>query len=75
MNIYSCILIFSVLWWIVLFVVLPIGVRMDPHPLPGIATSAPIQSHIFLKLKITTAITIPLFFLIKWVIESDFISL
>lgn len=71
MNAFSMILVYSMIWWVVLFLVLPIGVKMDKNPKAGIASSAPTNANIPKKLLATTLLSIPIFFLVKWVIEAN----
>ena len=44
-------------WWVVLFAVLPWGVQRQENPEPGHAPGAPRVTHLKKKLLITTAIT------------------
>jgi len=64
-GIFSYILI----WWVVLFAVLPWGVRVPENPEPGHASSAPTNPRLWLKALITTGIAgllwLGLFFLIR----------
>lgn len=58
MNIAENIVVFLVSWWMVLFIVLPIGVRTSEEAgeeiVPGTAHSAPAHPRILLKMGITT---------------------
>ena len=56
--------IYFVLWWIVLFVTLPFGIRSqheDGESVPGTDPGAPIASHMGRKLIWTTAISAIIF--------------
>ena len=56
--------IYFVLWWIVLFLTLPFGVRSqheDGESVPGTDPGAPIASHMGRKLIWTTAISAIIF--------------
>lgn len=75
MNIYSMILVYSMIWWIVLFIVLPIGVQVDQDQQVGLASSAPRHAKIREKLIATTLVSLPVFFLVKWAIESNLFGL
>lgn len=57
MGIVSGIVVFVVVWWLVLFTVLPWGVRTPDRPEPGMAESAPVAPRLGIKAMITTAIT------------------
>lgn len=52
------ILVFVVVWWVVLFAVLPWGVETDAAPPPGTAASAPRTPRIAMKMLITTLISL-----------------
>ncbi len=61
MNPVTGILIYVVIWWLVLFMVLPFGVltvqEEGGEVTEGEATSAPAKPRIFLKMVITTVIS------------------
>ncbi len=61
MNPVTGILIYVVVWWLVLFMVLPFGVltvqEEGGEVTEGEATSAPAKPRIFLKMVITTVIS------------------
>jgi predicted secreted protein len=61
MNWYTLAAIFIVVWWLVLFVTLPIGVRTQDEEgttVPGSAGSAPARPMLVRKALITTVIAI-----------------
>ena len=63
-NISTMFAIYFVLWWIVLFVTLPFGVRSqheDGESVPGTDPGAPIASQMGRKLIWTTAISAVIF--------------
>ncbi|HEX6101491.1 MAG TPA: DUF1467 family protein, partial [Alphaproteobacteria bacterium] len=62
------------IWWLVLFTVLPWGVRRSEQPEPGHAVEAPANPRIVAKFAITTAIATVLFGIAWWLIDSDLIS-
>lgn len=74
MSIFSGILVYAVIWWLVLFTVLPWGVRRTERPEPGHAVEAPANPRIFFKFAVTTLIATVLFALAWWMISSDIIS-
>jgi predicted secreted protein len=74
MTIFSGILVYAVIWWLVLFTVLPWGVRRPEQPEPGHAVEAPANPRILLRFAITTAITTVLFGIAWWLIDSDLVS-
>jgi predicted secreted protein len=62
MNWYTALIAFTIIWWLVLFMVLPFGVRTAADERievePGHASSAPILPHIGRKFLITTGIAL-----------------
>lgn len=67
--------VYFIVWWVVLFTVLPWGVRPADTPLPGNAPSAPENPRLWLKAGVTTAIAGLVWLAIYGLIESDLISL
>ena len=67
--------VYFIVWWVVLFAVLPWGVRPSDTPLPGNAPSAPENPRLWLKAGVTTAIAGLVWLAIYGLIESDLISL
>lgn len=75
MTLVSGIVVFSIIWWTVLFVVLPFGVKTATTPGRGHADSAPIHARIGLKFLITTIISIILFFIAQYLISLNLLDL
>ena len=70
MNVTLGIAIYFVIWWTVLFAVLPIGVRTqgeDGVIVPGTPESAPSAPRLLRVVLLTTAIT-TLLFLLPWAV-------
>lgn len=65
---------FVIIWWMVLFTVLPWGVRIPETPEKGHATSAPIRPRLWLKLTVTTCIAVLLWGIAFWLAASGLIS-
>jgi predicted secreted protein len=57
MNWIGSIFIYIVVWWVVLFAVLPWGVKREENPEPGHDPGAPAVTHLKRKLIATTLIT------------------
>ncbi len=74
MGIVSGIVVYIIVWWLVLFVVLPWGVRVPEKTERGMADSAPEHPRIGLKAAITTIIASVIWIAIFYVIEADIIS-
>jgi predicted secreted protein len=67
--------IFVVVWWLVLFMVLPFGAAPPAEVEPGMATSAPAKPRLAVKMAITTILAALLTALITWLIDSGLIHL
>jgi predicted secreted protein len=65
---------YVIIWWMVLFAVLPWGNRPPAAPEPGHATSAPEKPRLALKFAVTTLIATAIFLGVWWLMESDLIS-
>ncbi len=59
----------------VIFAVLPWGVRVPENPAPGHATSAPVNPLLWRKALITTVIAAVIWGIVYTLIESDLIRL
>jgi predicted secreted protein len=74
-DLFGGIVVFVVVWWLVLFMVLPFGAAPPEKVEPGMATSAPERPRLLMKVLVTTVIALALTFAIRWVMESGLISL
>ena len=74
MNWLGGIVVYFLIWWLVLFTVLPWGVKTGGEQVQGQASSAPRRAMIGRKLLATTAISAVLFVIVYVVIDSDLIS-
>lgn len=66
--------IFATIWWVVIFAVLPWGVRAPDQIEKGHASGAPADPQLGRKALITTAISIVIWLGIELVVRSDLIS-
>jgi predicted secreted protein len=67
--------VFLIVWWLVLFMVLPFGARPPDEVEPGMAPSAPERPRMGLKFAVTTVIAAVLTPLILWLLQSGLIQL
>ena len=74
MTLATGIAVYVVVWWIVLFAVLPWGVRPPETFVPGQAESAPENPRLLLKAGVTTLIAAVIWVGIYLVVQSDLIS-
>lgn len=52
------VVVFTVCWWLIFLMALPIGVRPDDHPVPGSVPSAPARPRLRLKVVVTTLLAL-----------------
>lgn len=70
----SGIFVYVIVWWLVLFCVLPWGNRAIAEPETGHATSAPANPRLKLKFAVTTGIAALVFLIIWFVVDAGLIS-
>jgi len=75
MTWFATTLVFIIVWWLILFMVLPFGAAPPDEVEKGMATSAPAKPRLGIKLAITTALAVALTALIVWSIDSGLIQL
>lgn len=75
MDWFSATVVFAIVWWLVLFMVLPFGAQPPADVEKGHADSAPARPRIGIKLLVTTLIAAILTALVVWVIQQGFVSL
>lgn len=74
MGLISGIAVFFMIWWLVIFAVLPWGVSRDTTAPIGHDAGAPKFHNMKKKVLYTTLISIVLWLAIDFVVRSDFIS-
>jgi predicted secreted protein len=70
----SGIVVYVVVWWIVLFAVLPWGVATPDHADPGLADSAPVKPRLLTKFAVTSVVALIVWVGIDLVIASGLVS-
>ena len=79
MGITGSIVVYVILWWIVFFSVLPVGIQSNKEAfrekLEGIDPGAPKNPKIAQKFLITTIITSIIFILIYYLVKIDLLNL
>ena len=71
----ATVLVFVIVWWLILFMVLPFGAAPPDEIEPGMATSAPAKPRMVMKLAITTVLAALVTALIVWLMDSGLIRL
>jgi len=74
MNIFSAIVVYILIWWMVFFCMLPLGIRNIERPKDGAMPGAPVDPGLKRKLILTTAIASLLWIAIFALITSNLIS-
>ena len=79
MGITGSIIIYTMIWWIVFFSILPIGIQSNKETfkgkIEGFDTGAPKNPKIGKKFLITTLITSILFTIIYYIVDLGFFNL
>ena len=78
MNPFSAFVVFLIIWWCVLFGILPIGVRgqvEDGKVVKGSEPGAPTKANMMWKVKVTTAIALVLWVIVCSIIIFELIDL
>ena len=74
MDIVSGIVVYILLWWWVLFMVLPFGAKAPEQIEKGHATSAPERPQLLKKMLVTSLIALVLWFVVNEIISSGIFS-
>jgi len=79
MSIFLGIAIYAVLWWLSLFLVLPIGAQSlheaGEMAEPGVERAAPKNHRLGLKAALATAISAVLWLFVAWAVSVDLIGM
>ena len=75
MNLFTSAITFLVIWWLILFMVLPFGASPPEDVQQGHAASAPAKPRMLIKLLVTTVLAIGATFAVQWFVESGIIQL
>jgi predicted secreted protein len=74
MNVFSAITIYILIWWMVLFCTLPLGIKNIEKPKDGTMPGAPVDPGLKRKLILTTIIATTLWIVAFAIISSNLIS-
>ncbi len=75
MTWFTGILVYVMIWWLLLFMVLPWGVKRNEAPEPGHDGGAPVNPMMWRKVLITTLIAAVLWGVAYWLIDSELLTL
>lgn len=74
MDVFSAVLVYILIWWIVIFCVLPMNIQSIGKTDKGFMPGAPINPDLQKKLLITTIVSTVIWVAIYLVIKSNLIS-
>ena len=74
MGWFTGVIVFVIVWWVVIFMVLPWGARPPETPETGHAPSAPENPRLLRKVLITTGISAVVWLMIFAAVETDLVS-
>ncbi|MEZ5648311.1 MAG: DUF1467 family protein [Alphaproteobacteria bacterium] len=74
MGIISGIVVYILLWWLVFFTLLPLGIQHHPEQPRGHDRGAPQNPHLWQKIIATSLIAIGFWGIVYWLIETNLIS-
>ncbi len=74
MTIVTGIVVYILVWWISLFIILPIGIRTEEKPNKGMAWGHPKPFSLKRKLLFSTIVSVFVWFFIFFFVESNLIS-
>ena len=75
MSIVSIFLVFLMVWMIIFFMALPIGISVSRNSELGNANSAPTKTHLKLKVILCTIISLAPTYLIYWLVKTEYLFL
>ena len=75
MSSLSIFLVYLMMWMIVFFMSLPVGISVSENLEIGNANSAPCKTHLKLKILFSTLISIIPTYFIYWLIETEYLFL
>ena len=71
MSVVSAILVYLIIWMIVFFISLPIGINVSKEFIPGNANSAPVKTNLKAKFFYSILIALPLTYLVISLVKND----
>jgi len=70
----SIIAVYAIVWWLVLFMVLPFGVRQVDNPEPGHERGAPARPMLVIKAMVTSVIAAVVTGVVWLAIANDWVN-
>jgi predicted secreted protein len=70
MALFECFVIYIVIWWVLFFIALPIGIKRSKSTLPGHDSGAPEKTYLWKKFIIVSVITLIFTYITILVLEG-----
>jgi len=74
MSLFTGIMVYVIVWWLVLLTALPFGNRAPDTVEPGHVESAPERPRMWIKATVTTVMATLIWGVIYWIIDADLVS-
>ena len=74
MTFAQSIIVYAVCWWLLLFMALPVGVKQQENPEPGIERAAPEKTNLGIKCAVVTVLAALATWAIDIVIASGIVA-
>ena len=75
MSLFEGFVVYVVIWWILFFIFLPIGIKRSNTLIPGQDSGAPEKTFLWKKIFIVSFISLILTFIIIYLIDNKLISI
>ena len=70
MSLFEYFIIYGVIWWILFFISLPLGVRKSENLLPGQDSGAPEKTYLWKKFIIVSILTLIFTYIVSLVLQN-----
>ena len=70
MSLFEYFIIYIVIWWILFFISLPLGVRKSENLLPGQDSGAPEKTYLWKKFIIVSILTLIFTYIVSLVLQN-----
>ena len=71
MALFECFVIYIVIWWILFFISLPLGVKRSKNLFPGHDSGAPEKTHLWKKFVIVSIITLIFTYIVVLLLQGN----
>ena len=75
MSLFECFIVYIVIWWILFFISLPMGIKKIKNAEPGHDSGAPDKTYLWKKFIIVSILTLIFTYIAVLIIKSNIIAL